>query len=174
MLAFVIQIILALFHIQIGRILCFFIGYFWNKEDIFNKKNYIIISTFMIMSTVGRFLAYLIADGTIIYDYIVFGWSFIFLAIWLFLTCQLLCNKNKKNTYKLANSRKWKILDYLSYPMFLSHYFLISGFFAINRYVPNSILQLALIMVFSFIISCAVSVISDRKGFLRILSTKIK
>ena len=156
----VLQVVLSFFGIQIINILCYFYGYFWDKKQYKNKKQYIILTIIMVIMTVLRLVFYLFYDGEIIYDRIILRYSFVVLGIWIFTTVALICEKHKNMTDKIANSSIWILLDTLSYLLFISHYFLMNGNFALINITSNIfILMFATIIIslfISFIIICLI------------------
>lgn len=126
------QIVLAFVGIQIIRPLCFFYGYFWNKEKInMPIKKYSVLTLLLVMLTAVRFITHGFYDNSVLYDYIVFGWSFVALAIWLIVTAIKVLDYIPQAISKIVSSRAWKILDLMTYPLFLTHYMFTSGEFAV-------------------------------------------
>ena len=130
------QIMLSFIGIQIIRPLCFFYGYFWNKEKLnIPSKQYSILTLLMLGLTVIRLVTYILCDGSILYDYIVFSWSFVVLALWLIVTAVKILDHMPKVIIKIANCRGWKFLDLMTYPLFLTHYMFTSGEFAVVHWI---------------------------------------
>ena len=166
--SFIIQICFALIHVQLIKILCFFYGYFWNKETAMEKKNYLLITLLMLIFIIIRFVTHIYYDETIFYNNIIFGWSFIFLAIWLIISFFIVCNKFLKFTKAIANNTIWKLLDFLSYFLFLTHYMFLSGNFAVITISNNIFIQLFLLLIFSTLLSLVVAFMTDNRRLIRI------
>ena len=132
------QILLSFVGMQIIRPLCFFYGYFWNKDKInMPVKRYCLLTLMLLTLTAARFVFHVICDGLIVYDYIVFGWSFVVLAVWLIVTAIKLLNYIPNKLNKLVSSRAWRVLDLMTYPLFLTHYMFASGEFAVTNWIEN-------------------------------------
>lgn len=151
-LSILLQVGLSYFKIQISFILCFFYGCFWNKKCICTKKQYLILTSGMLISTFIRFLSHLFFDGTIAYDYIIFAWSFIILGVWITTSAMIFCKKKSAIITPIVQSKVWKKLDYASYPLFLTHYMFVSGDFSVNKWINNIFLH-TLMFVFLTILS---------------------
>ncbi len=156
-LTIVIQVILSYIHIDILRPLCFFYGYFSKKETLnMNSLNYSKLSLFVLLFTIARFFSHLFYDNTVFYDYIVFGWSFIITAYWIIVSTTKITHKYSFYSERIINSKFWRVLDCLSYPLFLVHYVFTSGEFAVINWINciyiQGIVFVLLIMSFSTIL----------------------
>lgn len=166
------QIVLSFVGIQIIRPLCFFYGYFWNKEKLnMPIKKYSILTLLLVMLTAVRFIAHRFYDNSILYDYIVFGWSFVALAIWLIVTAIKVLDYIPQAISKIVSSRAWKILDLMTYPLFLTHYMFTSGEFAMIHWVNGLIGQIVVFVVLTWTTAFSVLLITDYKKMKKIISS---
>lgn len=165
------QIVLSFVGIQIIRPLCFFYGYFWNKEKLnMPMKKYSILTLLLVMLTAMRFVTHILCDGSILYDYIVFGWSFVALAIWLIVTAIKVLDYIPQAISKIVSSRAWKILDIMTYPLYLTHYLFTSGEFAVIHWVNGLIGQIVVFVVLTCITAFLVLLFTDYKVVKKIVS----
>lgn len=165
------QIVLSFVGIQIIRPLCFFYGYFWNKEKLnMPMKKYSILTLLLVMLTAMRFVTHIFCDGSILYDYIVFGWSFVALAIWLIVTAIKVLDYIPQAISKIVSSRAWKILDIMTYPLYLTHYMFTSGEFAVIHWVNGLIGQIVVFVVLTCITAFLVLLFTDYKVVKKIVS----
>lgn len=168
----IVQFILAFFGIQIINILCFFYGYFWNQKQLKQKKKYIVLTLLMIALTILRLIFYIYFDGKIIYDRIILRYSFIVLGIWIFTSLSIACNKYSHITHTIAKSKTWALLDILSYHLFLTHYFLMNGDFALNKITNNIVILFSTIIVLSFLLSLLLSILFNFRGVKQVFQRK--
>ena len=165
------QISLSLFSIQIIRPLCFFYGYFFDRNKLnMSAKKYSILTMLLILLTVIRFITHISFDGSILYDYIVFGWSFVILAIWLIVTSIKIMTFVPGIIAKITNSKFWRILDLMTYPLFLTHYMFTSGELAINKWIDNLIGQILVFVVLICITAFVVLFVTDNKTLKKIIA----
>jgi len=136
-----IQILGVYVGVQIVYILCFFIGYFWNKSAEWDKRKYSILTIIMFMSFALRIICRRYFDGTVLYDYIIARWTFVLLAIWIFLSIDIICRLNKAKIDILVKSKLWVLLDMASYPLYLVHFMFVNGEFATIIWCPNMLLS---------------------------------
>lgn len=165
------QIVLSFVGIQIIRPLCFFYGYFWSKEKLnMQIKKYSILTLLLVMLTAVRFITHAFYDNSILYDYIVFGWSFVALAIWLIVTAIKVLDYIPQAISKIVSSRAWKILDLMTYPLFLTHYMFTSGEFAVIHWVNGLIGQIVVFVVLTCTTAFLVLLFTDYKVVKKIVS----
>ena len=132
----VLQIVLSFVGIQIIRPLCFFYGYFWDKSKLnLSTKKYSFLTILMVLFTLIRFVTHILYDESLLYDYIIFGWSFIILALWLIVSALKFLNYASGIVNRIVANKAWKILDLLTYPLFLTHYMFASGEFAVTNWI---------------------------------------
>ena len=158
---FFLQIAMAFCYIQIGGLICFFLGYFWNHESPCSGKKYGYLTAAMLLMTALRFVAHIFFDGTQLYDSIVFTWSFNILGVWITITMMLICNKYKGYSLRVATSKIWRFLDLASYPLFLSHYFLMKGELSVEKWIHSSLFQAMVISVVTVSVTLIVLALSD-------------
>lgn len=169
------QILLSFVGVQIIRPLCFFYGYFWNKDKLnMPIKKYSILTLLLVMLTAMRFVTHTFCDNSMLYDYIVFGWSFVALAIWLIITAIKVLDYIPQAISKIVSSRAWKILDLMTYPLFLTHYMFASGEFAVIHWVNSLIGQIVVFIVLICTTAFFVLFITDYKKIKRIIESKRK
>lgn len=165
------QIVLSFVGIQIIRPLCFFYGYFWNKEKLnMPIKKYSILTLLLIMLTAMRFIMHGFCDNSILYDYIVFSWSFVVLAIWLIVTAVKVLDRIPQAISKMVSSRFWKILDLMTYPLFLTHYMFTSGEFAVINWMNGLLGQMLVFVVLTCTTAFLVLLFTDQKVIKKIVS----
>ncbi|MDU5741519.1 MAG: acyltransferase family protein [Clostridium sp.] len=166
----ILQLLLSAIHIQIIRPLCFFYGYFWadSKLDV-SKNKYIKLTIFMIVFTVLRFITHMFYDQSVIYDYVVFGWSFVILAVWLIFTAVKFFNHFSGIREKMVNKKSWLVIDLMTYPLFLTHYMFASGEFAVINWVKGIFGQLIVFFAITIITASIVLIISDYKKVKKIV-----
>lgn len=165
------QIVLSFIGIQIIRPLCFFYGYFWNKEKLnMSIKKYSILTILLLVLTAIRFVTHMFCDGSVLYDYIVFGWSFVVLALWLIVTSVKVLDCMPNTIFKLANCRAWKILDKMTYPLFLTHYMFTSGEFAVINWINGLGAQILAFIVLTCVTAFLVLFFTDCKKMKEIMS----
>ena len=90
-----------------------------------NKKTVFALTIASIAFSAVRLAANQFIDGTIFYDRIIARWSFAVIAIWLISIQILICKYRWAE--KLVKSKTWKVLDMASYPLFLTHYMVLTG-----------------------------------------------
>lgn len=130
------QIVLSFLDIQIIRPLCFFYGYFWDKSKLdLSTKKYSFLTVLMTLFTLIRLVTHILYDRSILYDYIIFGWSFIILALWLIISALKFLNYVSDVVNRIVANKTWKLLDLLTYPLFLTHYMFASGEFAVTNWI---------------------------------------
>lgn len=163
------QIVLSYFKIQIIYFICFFIGYYLSGKKWITKKNYIFVFIMSITLSVARLLIRRYADGSVLYDYIIARWSFVFLAVFIIMTIMKTCSIFSKTTEKIVSSKLWNLLDILSYPLFLTHYMFTSGNLSVDKWIPDDlILQTVVFLIVSIAFSLLVAIITNPKGVLYI------
>lgn len=170
--AIVIQIVGVYIGIQIVYILCFFIGYFWDKSIEFDIKKYITFSMTMFFLFVLRILCRRYCDGTALYDHIIARWTFILLAVWLFLTIDIFCKLHKTKINILVNSKIWVLFDMASYPLYLVHFMFVNGEFATKNWCPNIILASGVFTLLTFVLGSIVMFITQHQKVLSICKGK--
>lgn len=159
--AVIMQMVLAFGYIQIGGILCYFIGYLWNHENYAPQKAYGYLTVSMILITIIRFIVHSFFDGTQFYDSIVFTWSFNVLGIWLTITMMIICDKFKDYSTSIATSKLWMLLDLLSYPLFLSHYMFMQGELSVKHWLTSSFSQAIVFSFLTIVVALNVLSVSD-------------
>lgn len=170
--AFILQIIGVYIGIQIVYILCFFIGYFWNKNMKVGKKEYIMFSITMFLSFGLRIMCRRYYDGTIMYDYIVARWTFILLAVWIFWSLSAFCRFAKKKTDTLVASKIWILLDMASYPLYLVHFMFVNGEFATKNWCANIMLSTVVFILLTLVLGFIVMFITQPRKVLNICKGK--
>lgn len=165
------QIVLSFVGIQIIGPLCFFYGYFWNKEELnMPMKKYSILTLLMVMFTAIRFVTHIFCDGSTLYDYIIFGWSFVVLALWLIVTSVKVLGCMPNVIIKMVSCRVWKLLDLMTYPLFLTHYMFTSGEFAVINWINGLNAQILVFIILTCISAFLVLFFTDYKKMKEIIS----
>lgn len=165
------QIVLSFVGIQIIRPLCFFYGYFWSKEKLnMSIKKYSMLTVLLITLTAMRFVTHIFCDGSVLYNFIVFGWSFAVLALWLIVTSVKVLDCIPDAIFKLVSCRAWKILDKMTYPLFLTHYMFTSGEFAVINWINRLDAQVLAFIVLSCMTAFLVLFFTDRRGMKKIMN----
>lgn len=166
--AFILQILSVYFGIQAVYIICFLIGYFWDKNAEYSVKKYACFSLLMFASFAIRILCRNYYDGTILYDHIIARWTFVLLAVWIIVTINQLCRQFTKITDSLVNTKFWRLLDMASYPLYLVHFVWVNGEFATINWCPNLLLATIMVVLFSVILATIIMLITQRKSMLGI------
>lgn len=168
-----VQILLSFIGIQIIRPLCFFYGYFWRKSNIalnIPLRKYTFLTIILLLGTLMRFVVHIFYDGSVLYDYIVFGWSFIILAVWLIVSIVKILDFNSNMVNQIVNSKIWKITDLMTYPLFLTHYIFASGEFAVVNWVNGLFGQVMVFVILTYITGFLLLCITDYKKMKKIIS----
>lgn len=166
--AFILQIIGVYFGIQTVYIICFLIGYFWDRNAEFSIKKYVIFSLLIFVSFAIRILCRNHYDGTVLYNHIIARWTFVLLAIWIIVTINHLCRLFAKKSALLVNSKVWRLLDMASYPLYLVHFVLVNGEFATINWCSNVLLATIMVALLSVIMAMIIMLITQRKSMLEI------
>ena len=136
------QIALAFYGIHIALIICFFLGYFYGKYISYNKslskKDFIIISIITFLVCLLRLISRKYIDGTILYNSVIAGWSFNFLAMWLFIFIDFICKKWNLLADNISKSFIWRALEKLSYPIYLVHFMFLKQPLCVSNYIYSS------------------------------------
>ena len=161
----VMQIGLAFLGIQIVYIICYFIGYFVSKrENWLTKRIYIAVTCLFLGLCVARIFFRNVQDGTVLYDQIIARWSFVAMAIWLIMTCLIICNTYKQFSKNIVRMKVWIIMDYLSYPLYLTHFVFLNGSLAVNHYIFNIMGQTVVFICLTVVLALVVVFITDWKN----------
>ena len=160
----VLQIVMAFCGVQMVYIICYFMGYFLSRKEWLNKKIYALITCLFIVLSIVRLTTRNIFDGTILYDHIIARWSFVAMAIWIIMTLLFVCNRYKRISENIVKSKAWSIMDYLSYPLFLTHYALLSGDLSVKFLGGNLIVQTLIFALLTMVLSVIVAFTTDWSG----------
>lgn len=151
-LAIFVQAAVAYIGVQLSYILQFFIGYFLgrhiSKNKEIEKKNILIFALVAIALTGVRLVLRNSIDGSILYDRVIARLSFNFLT--LTACCIVIHLESIYADFfnRIVTSRKWLVLDSLSFPLYLSHYMLLQGDLSISRYtIDTSIIEFLIFMI---------------------------
>lgn len=134
-------------------------------------KKYSMLTLLLVMLTAMRFVTHIFCDGSILYDYIVFGWSFVVLALWLIVTAGKVLDCMPNAIIKMASCRAWKFLDLMTYPLFLTHYMFTSGEFAVINWINGLIAQILAFVILTCISAFLVLFFTDYKKMKEIISS---
>lgn len=144
------QIALAFCGIHIVLILCFFLGYFYGKHISYykslSKQGFIILSLTTFFVCLLRLISRKYIDGTILHNSVIAGWSFNFLAMWLFISIDFICKKWNLLADNISKSFIWRALEKLSYPIYLVHFMFLKQPLDVSNYIHSS----KSILVFTF------------------------
>ena len=169
----ILQIVMAFCGVQLVYIICYFMGYFLSRKEWLNKKNYALITCLFIVLSVVRLVLRNISDGTVLYDHIIARWSFVAMAIWIIMTLLLICNRYKRISEKIVQGKVWSIIDYLSYPLFLSHYVFLSGDLSVEWLGSNLIIQTLIFAIFTVLLSIIIAFATDWTGACNVFLKKL-
>lgn len=162
--ALILQIVLAYIGIQISYFLEFFIGYFLAKIKIEKNTGLAVkITCCTVLCCIIRVLARKSIDGTIFYDHVIARISFNVLALWIVLFQVYLCKKYKNFFDNLADSKIWRVMDIMSFPMYLCHYMFCAGELAVVHWCNGNAWQIVLFSVFTIVMAGIVVLFTDRK-----------
>ena len=155
-ISMLLQIIFAYCGFQPVLIICFFLGYFWGKyignNKALSKWKFISITIVTFIICLLRLITRKFIDGTFIYDGVIAGWSFNFLAMWIFIFIDLLCKKWSLLIYRICQSFIWQTLEKLSYPIYLVHYMFLKQPLCVSNYIHSSkSIQILIFLVLTII-----------------------
>lgn len=166
----VLQIVLSFWGIQIIRPLCFFYGYFWDKSKLnLSDKKYGFLTSLMVLFTLIRFVTHILYDGSVLYDYIIFGWSFVILALWLIVSAFKFLNYISSIVKKIVANKAWKFLDLLTYPLFLTHYMFASGEFAVINWIDVLVGQIIAFIILTCLSGVLILMLTDYKNVKKVI-----
>lgn len=146
-LLFLLSIVLSCFEISINYIFIYFVGYVLSKIEInFNNKLMILSFIVMIMSVFIRLIGKYYFDGTILYNYMVVGYTHDILAICIFIIIKYLVLKiNKINN--IVDNTLFIFLEKYSFYIYIVHYMFLVGPYNISLLSLNVILEILIFII---------------------------
>ena len=91
----------------------------------------------MILTLMLRIITNRIIDGTVFYDHVIARLSFNVLGMWLFFFVMEGCSAFSDLSARIAGSALWKMMDRLSYTIFLTHYMFLTAPFNLKGFFSN-------------------------------------
>lgn len=143
-----VQIVLVYFGFQIIFFNVFFAGYIIARlKD--GKLNTRAVLSFLTMLMLGiiRIMWHRYGAENVFYNRIIVSWSGA--AIGIFSLCFFEWFGSKVSMEKLSESKGWKYLDKLSFPIYIVHYCLLHGFLQVGQFTGNRAMQIALCIFFT-------------------------
>lgn len=134
----------------IAYMIAYFIGAFLNRE--FKKKLLFLMTFIMLCSLIVRIITKLYADGTRLYDNVVFEYSQCILAFWIFFFLYWLCERQNnllKQVYPVA-----KLCDKYSYEVYIVHNVFLTGALSLRGLTDNLLINTVAFIVLT--VSCSV------------------
>ncbi len=156
------DLVLICIGIQIGYILCYFIGYAIGKwRKTLSKKTYVFITTVMIASVMLRFFSNKYYDNTIVYNYGVSILTHIALAVWIYSTAVVFYGHFPNLVDRLTSCSVWNYLEKYSFCIYICHYAFLTGPLNVGAINTNIGIQMILFFVFVTLSSYSVKRFSD-------------
>ena len=127
----------------------YFVGAFWNRE--FKNKLLIWMTIMMLFSLAIRVITKLYADGTKLYDNVVFEYSQCILAFWIFFFLYWLCERQNnllKQIYPVA-----KLCDKYSYEIYIVHNVFLAGALSLRDFTDNLLINTVVFIVLTIFCS---------------------
>lgn len=159
----IIHLLLITIGFNIRYIISYFIGYFYAraKQKGIPEKFYKYLTVVMIYLCGLRLITHIYIDGTMLYDNIICAWSFIVLGAWCCLTMDLICHRFRRTTGKVVNNHIWHLIDWLSYPIYLTHFMFLHDPFDVKFIGVSLILQTLAFFLLTFASAFVLMCLSD-------------
>ncbi len=144
-------ILLGLLRVNVLPLACFYIGYVSGKNSsIISKKNYLFLTTGMIIALAARFVIRRFADDTALYDVVTVHLSHLVLALWIFHAVRLI-TVHIKLVSNIAQSKFVFWCDQASLFIYITHDYFLSEQFGLKDLVYRTPAQVLLFFALSII-----------------------
>ena len=135
----VLHALLSFIDVTIGCFVIFFVGYFYRRLESEKKITVKFLSyttIAMLIVVTSRIALKKKFDGECIYDFFIASFSSNVCAFWCFVVVKRLCERF--NCFSLVTTKYgWKKLDYMTYPLFLTHYMFLKTPFDISAFIST-------------------------------------
>lgn len=146
-LLFLFSVVLSCFEISINYIFIYFVGYALSKIEInINNRLMIISSLVMIISIFIRLIGKYYFDETVLYNYMIVGYTHDMIAFCIFIIVKYLVLKlNKINN--IVNNKFFIFLEKYSFYIYIVHYMFLVGPYNISLLSLNIFLELTIFVI---------------------------
>lgn len=174
-IAIVAQFILCFIGVQLSYILQFFIGYFVSrksagKNEWVSDKAFRIVTILAVVLSAMRLVARQYIDGSILYDMVLARLSFNAIAICLVMVMTKL--GERRYIAEMVQRKCWKILDLVSYPLFLTHYMFLKGPMSVVGWSCSKIIQICMFFIATVGTGFIVLFVTENRNLMKLIKSK--